>query len=188
MILGLFPTPQINFERDLTDDIVKQNETVKKLLQIKHDLRLNLCLNTFNDQCYKINEIFSCAHMKNEKKNRLLIRKPPLGKNTFIRNVSSCVINRYNGYDIVKIAQKDCIISCFIPLYIVYDPIEDPNKIIKCYFTDNIHFAFRLKYSRRKRLGDSDMRIDKIHPYECQSCSKFNATKKGNDGHVATCS
>ena len=116
-----------------------------------------------------------------------MIRKPPLGKNTFIRNVSSCVINRYNGYDIVKIAQKDCIISCFSPLDIVYDPIEDPNKIIKCYFTDNIHFAFRLKCSRRKRLGDSDMRIDKIHQYECQSCNKFSATKKGNDGHVATC-
>ena len=117
-----------------------------------------------------------------EKRNkfRYLVRKPPSPKNTVLRYVSSCVINRFNGYDILKISKKDCVKPTFSPLYIVYDPVGDATKNIECYFN-----AFCLKYSRGNRSRDNKQRIDKVHPYEFFSCNKFNATKKGHDSRVA---
>ena len=151
-ILGLLQKLEMSFEGDLTNDIIETNETAQKLLQIKDDLTLNLNLDTFNNQCYKINEIlteknFFLRLCEKRKKIQYLICKPPSGKNTVIRAVSSCVIDRYNGYDIVKMEQRDCIRHVFKPINIVYDPVDNPSKIIECYFTDNI----RLKYSRGKR-------------------------------------
>ena len=69
-----------------------------------------------------------------EKRNKLryLIHKPLSQKNTVLRDVFSCALNRFNGYDILKISQKDCINSTFSPLGIVYNPAGDPTKNIEC--------------------------------------------------------
>ena len=43
-----------------------------------------------------------------EKRNkfRYLIKKPPTGKNSVIRDLSSFLIERYNGYQVLKIEKK----------------------------------------------------------------------------------
>ena len=58
VILGLFKKFAVKFVGELIDDKMKQVATAKELLQIKDELRQNFCINTFSEQCYKINEIF----------------------------------------------------------------------------------------------------------------------------------
>ena len=124
--------------------------------KIKENLRLNLCLNTFQDQCYSVNEILMKENLflriyEKRKKLRYLILKPPTGENTVIRDLSSCVIEGYDGYEVVKIEQSDSTRKDFRLLDIVYEPVDDLNKIIECYFTEKIHIAYHLKYSREKK-------------------------------------
>ena len=137
MILGLFRKLEVKFEGELTDIKIKQISAAKKLFQIKDYLMLNFCINSFNEQCYKINEILMEKQLflgiyKKRNKFRYLIRKPASQINTVLRNVFSCAINRFNGYDILKISQKDCIKSTFSPLDIVYNPGDDTTKNIEC--------------------------------------------------------
>ena len=82
------------------------------------------------------------------KKSRYLIRKLPTGKNTVIRNLSSCVIQRYNGYQVVQIEENDCQKIMFELIDIAYNPVESPEQNIECYVTPKIYVAYRLKYSK----------------------------------------
>ena len=98
-----------------------------------------------------------------EKRNKFsyLIKKPPTGKNSVIRDLSSCLIERYNGYQVVKIEKRDCQKSLFEPIDIVYDPVEGPDQNIKCYYTSKIYFAYCLKYSKGAKG------IDTLLAFEC---------------------
>ena len=76
-------------------------------------------------------KIYFLHQYEKQKEFRYLIRKPPTGKNTAMHNLSSCVIEHYDGYEVAKIEQKDSIRKYFMPLDIVYEPVDDTNKIIK---------------------------------------------------------
>ena len=119
--------------------------------------------------------------MKNGKKIRYLTRKPPTEKNSMIGDISSCVIQRYNVYQVVKIEHKNCLQQDFRPIDIVYDPVETPDKIIECYFTEEIHVAYRLKYSKGVKG------IETLHAFECYSCHKFHTTKSNFEKHLVNC-
>ena len=107
------------------------------------------------------------------KKFCYLMQKPPAGKNSIIRELSSCVINRYDGYHIVKIRKKNSIRLYFKPVGIVYEPTESSDKDIECYFTEKIQIAYRLRYSHGKK-------INMLHAWEYCSCHNFFSTKKAN--------
>ena len=58
--------------------------------------------------------------------------------------------------------------------------LMNPNKIIECYFTENIHVAYRLKYSRGEKT-------ETLQAYECYSCHKFHSRKKAFEKHLVNC-
>ena len=74
-----------------------------------------------------------------------LINKQPQGKIKIICNLSSCAIQKYNGYVVVKVEKKNQEKQMFEPTDIVYDPAQDFDDIIDCYFT----FHYQLKFSTR---------------------------------------
>ena len=115
------------------------------------------------------------------KQFRYLIRKPPTGKNSVIRDLSSCIMQRYNRYQVIKTEQKECLQQDFRPIDIEYHPVETPDKIVECYFTEKIHVAYRLKYSRGVKG------IETLHAFECYSCHKFHSTKSNFEKHLVNC-
>ena len=132
-------------------------------------------MSTFENQCYDINEILiekkNLRVYERRKKLHYLIRKPPTRKNTILKDLSSCVIQRYNGYEVVKTEKKDCRKQAFEPIDIVYDPVEGPKHNIECFHMPKIHIAYRLKYSKRSKG------IETLHAFQCYSCHKFHSTK-----------
>ena len=106
------------------------------------------------------------------KKFCYLTKKPLKGKNTVIRDLSSCIIQSYHGYQVVKIEKRDCQKQMYKPIDIVYDPAESPDQIVGCYFTSRIHVAYRFKYSKGPKG------IETLHDFECYSYHKFHSTKK----------
>ena len=115
-------------------------------------------------------------------KFRYLIHKLPTGKNQVVRNLSSCVIQKCNGYQVVKIEKKHDIKRKFEPIDIVYDPVQNPTDIIEYYFTQNINIAYRCEYSKEAQG------IDILPPFECYFRHEFYSAIKAFEKHINNCS
>lgn len=72
-----------------------------------------------------------------------MIKKKIEGKNKVSRNLSVSVIENFNGCEIIKyeLVRKEKI--DFVPIEIVYEPIYDDHVPVLCYFTDQVHLAYR---------------------------------------------
>ena len=115
-------------------------------------------------------------------KFRYLIHKPPTGKSQIVRNLSSSVIQKYNGYQVVKIETKYDIKQLFEPIDIVYSPVQNFTDTIDCYFTQKIHVTYGCEYSKGKKG------IEILHAFECYFCNKFHSTRKVLEKHMTVCS
>ena len=58
------------------------------------------------------------------------------------------MIKKFNGYDILKAEINGEEKKQHIPIDIVYIAVNWSNEMINCYFTVNLHFAYRSYYSR----------------------------------------
>ena len=84
-------------------------------------------------------------------KFRFLIKKGISGKNKVIRrDLSSCIIRKFNGYKITSIKFKKEQKKFFLPLYVVYEPTSK-NKNILCYCAEDLSFTNRSYYSRKRK-------------------------------------
>ena len=89
-------------------------------------------------------------------------RKKPQGKNKIIHNLSLCIIQKYNGYTVIKVEKKKKTRKRIEPIDIVYDPVKNFDNIVNCYFAFHLHPAYSLQYLRGKK--------------ELKFCTRFNAT------------
>ena len=77
----------------------------KKLLSEKENLRLDDCHESLFNKCHMVNELieekglFSSVYERRDK-FRFLIKKDVTGKNKMLRDLSSCIIRKFNGFEI----------------------------------------------------------------------------------------
>ena len=74
---------------------------------------------------------------------RFLIQKKVQGKNKLTRNLSSSVVEKFNGYEMIRrqLARKENIELTAIN--IVYEPSYDEKISVLCFFTDKIYIAYK---------------------------------------------
>ena len=115
---------------------------------------------------------------------RYIIKKGVRGKNNIIRDLSSCVIQKFNGYEILKHQLKDQEKQFHEPVDIIYKPVDDNSSIV-CFFTDNLYLACRSYCS--KKVKDS---YKTHHPAtrQCYYCDKHVALKTTFLDHIKVCS
>ena len=80
---------------------------LNKLKLLKPELRLNLCLATFESQSHAINDLLMEKNLflrvyELRKKIRYLIKKLPKSKNSVKRDLLACVEERFNGFHIIR--------------------------------------------------------------------------------------
>ena len=104
------------------------------------------------------------------------------GKNNIICDLSSCVIQRFNGYEILKHQLKDQEEQFQEPVDIIYEPVNDNSSIV-CFFTDNLHYRSYCS----KKVKDS---YKTHHPAtrQCYYCDKYFALKTTFLDHIKVCS
>ena len=78
-----------------------------KLQLLKPELRLNLCLGTFESQCHIINDLLMEKNLflrvyELSKKFGYLIKKLPKSKNSVKRELSAYVEECFNGFHIIR--------------------------------------------------------------------------------------
>ena len=170
----------------VSDDNFKKNdlEIFEKIYHLQDFLKLDLKVSTFEDQCYTINHILNKFNLflrvYEEKEKFRYITNTEKDKRKIIREISSCVKEKFNGFIIVRVDFDNEIQRNFSPIDIVYKPIKNQNEIINCYFTDKIYLAFRTTYSEGEKIRHSNA-------FRCYYCTKFFSRRERFEKHLTCC-
>ena len=145
-----------------------------KLISEKNSLQVDDSFNSFFEKCHLVNDLLETKGLllrvyERRDKFRYLIKKGVSGKNNVVRDFPSCLIQKFNRYEIsrhqLKRQQK-----CFLELIdIVYKPVKDDGAIA-CFFTSTLHLAFRYYFSRKLK---NNQFISNLTTRKCYYCSHF---------------
>ena len=86
------------------------------------------------------------------------------------RELSSCVIQKFNGYELLRNNLNSSEKKDFIPIDIIYEPTLDENKKIECFFAPDILLAY-VSYIEKTRNNEKYMesRITR----QCHYCNNI---------------
>ena len=125
------------------------------LFDIKDKIKLDRTLFGYDARCFILCKVlakhnFFIKFFERRHKVRFLIKKKVIGKNEVTRNLSSSVLEKFNGYETIK--QKFIYKEKFdfTPFDIVYEPTRDQNIPIPCFFTSQIYLACRRYFGHFK--------------------------------------
>ena len=157
------------------------------LFEIKSLLRLDLDVLNFENQCFKINTILSKYNMflrvfELKDKFRYLIKQNNEQKK-IVNEVSACLIERFNGFAIVRLEFDNEIRKDFTPVDIIYKPVKKENTILNCFFTEKLYLAYRATYNETKVWKT----LRNSNAFQCYFRSKFYIRKSKLDYHMRNC-
>ena len=170
----------------VSDDHFRDSDlsVIKEIYNLKDFLKLDLKISTFEDQCYTINHILNKHNLflrvYEQKEKFRYITNTEKDKKKIIREISSCVKEKFNGFIIVRVDFDNEIQKDFSPIDIVYEPVKNQNEIVNCYFTDKIHLAFRTTYSEGKKVKHTNA-------FRCYYCTKFFSRRERFEKHLSFC-
>ena len=169
------------------EDLLK-NDTIEKIFSklTYEKIKFSLDLQEFNNVCYKINEIliefdfFLRVFEQKNKYRQLLIKKPE--KQNLVKQLASCLIQKYNGFQVIKSLFNKRQRLTFTPVDIIYSPTKNAQNLPLCFYTTNIANAYTALYSEGMKMRRS------FTIYECYYCNKFFRQKTKKENHVKVCS
>ena len=135
-----------NFEYEVLKNKIGA-DLYQKLEQKKQMCVLNLDRADFENMCFDINEIlvehnlFLRVYERKDKFRYLFCR---IGeKNETIKSISSCIRNKFNGFNVATPYLENKIKRDLRPTDIICEPVRNQNDVIKCYFSTDIKLAYR---------------------------------------------
>ena len=145
----------------------------------------------FVDQCQVINEVFSkygffLRFYERRNNCQYQLRRKLKEKNQMKQELSARIIQKFNGYEILRnhlnsIERKD-----FIPIDVVYEPTLNENKIIECFFAPKIHLGFRTTIEKSRKCGNV---LNHTHAKQCHYCNNyFIKSDEKMKKHLSICS
>ena len=150
-------------------------EIFEEIYLLKSMMKLNLDILHFENQCLKINQILNKNSIfELKEKFRCLIKQDSERKN--IRDLSSCIIEKFNGFNIVRIEFDRKLRQKMSPIDIIYKPVKKEDEIMECFFTSQINLAHRSTFSENQKIKHSTA-------YQCYFCSNYYGRKDKFDRH-----
>ena len=161
------------------------------LKAVEEEIKLDRTLFGYFDRCFKLNEVLAkhnyfLKFFERRDTYRFLIKKKVQGKNEVIRNLSSSVLEKFNGYEMIRNNLRSEERAELIPINVVYEPIYDETVPVPCYFTNEIHLAYR-SYVGTFNKGNEHI----IHRTVCQCCfcqKVFAKNEENMKNHMSICS
>ena len=155
----------------------------QKLLELKPLLILNIA--NFEQACHSTNDLptkngYFLRIYELKEKFRSVTHDRPQKKN-IIRKVSSCIKQKFNGFNIVAVEYDRQIRKDFRPIDIIYKPVKKQHETIQCFFSSQIHLAYRSSYNKGEK-------IEHGNACQCYFCSNYFVVKNRFDSHIRNCS
>ena len=113
-------------------------------------MNFSLDLQEFNRVAYQINNIllehnyFLRVYEQKNKYRQFLVKKPT--KQNQIKQLASCLIAKYNGFQVVKTDFSKKERKNFQPIDIINVPTKNPEVLPECYYTLYISKAYTSLY------------------------------------------
>ena len=168
-----------DFEKSIDKKLIEQLDQPEKFQFI-------VDLQKFNNICYEINSILSkhdyflkVFELKN--KFRHLSMKEPKKQN-IVRQLSSCLMEKYNGFQVISIEYARKQRKKFKPINIIYKPTKHIEIEPLCYFSDDISKAYTNLYSKPNQMKRANK------SYQCYYCNKFFIRSDKHQSHINNCS
>ena len=166
---------------------IDNDDLYSALLSTKETLELDLDIQNLDNQCFEVNNILN--------KHRLFITVYELkdkfwaltiinsNKNNILRQVSSCLTKKFNGFRIVSIEQEKKNWKTLRPVDIIYKPVKQSDELINCYFSSRLNFGFQGQYTERNNVN----KIKFCTSFQCYYCSNYYSRKGKYDRHIENC-
>ena len=86
------------------------------------------------------------------------------------RELSACIIQKFNGYELLKNHLNSIERRDFIPLDIVYEPTLDEKKNIECFFAPKLFLGYRSAIEKSRKCGRI---FNHTNAKQCHYCNNF---------------
>ena len=147
-------------------DVVFDNQ---KFIQPCLDINQILIKEGYFLRVYELKNKFRELRLKNSKEQKI------------VRQLSSCIQEKFDGFNIVCVEYSKKLRKTFKPINVVYKPVRKPEKKILCYAISDISKAYRSSCSQGDKLSHD-------FAYECYYCGNFFARADKHKRHVDNCS
>ena len=167
------------------------SETLKELIDSNlfiqlHQEKCNVSLDyqKFNSQCHEINMTlakygyFLRVFELKSKFRHLALKNPK--KQNIVRQLSSCINEKYNGLHVISIEYSKKLRTKFKPINIIYKPIKSPEKEVLCFSTNDIPKSYR------NSCGGTSDKVSHGFAFECY-CGKFFARADKQKRYIENC-
>ena len=181
----------------LTDkfDVADNDEQIKvdigaeifgEIYTLKNMLKLDLDILNLENRCLKINQILNKNNLflrvfELKQKFHCLIKQDPEKKN-IVRELSACIIEKFNGFNIVRIEFDRKLRQKMSPIDIIYKPVKKEDEIIECFFSSQMNLAYRATFSENQKL-----KLKHSTAFQCYFCSNYYSRKERFDRHIKNC-
>ena len=91
-------------------------------------------------------------------------------KNKMKRELSSCAIQKFNGYELLRNNLNSFEKKDSIPIDIIYEPTLDENKKIECFFAPDISLAY---VGYIEKIRNNEKYIESRITRQCHYCNNF---------------
>ena len=112
-----------------------------------------LTIGNVNSEMLNKNRLFLRVY-KLKDKFRYLIKQNP-EKKTALRELFSCIVQKFNGFSIVCVKFSKKLWQPFCPIDLIYKPVKKCDYIIDCFFNKNLNLVFKVSYSEGQRIKRS---------------------------------
>ena len=101
--------------------------------------------------------------------------------------LSSCIIQKFNRYDVLKTELKHYEKKNLLPLDTVYKPTQDKTKPIYCFFVLEIYLAFQSVYDKIQNDGKKSLLNAQQRNNAWIVITFFVQSEKGMQEHILYC-
>ena len=146
------------------------------LKEIEPDVMLDHTIFGFFERCSIMNEVLAkfgyfLRFYERRNKFRYQLRQKLKTKNEMRAELSTCVIQKFNGYDLLRANLKYSEKKDLLLIDIVYEPTFNTEKPIDCFFASEIHLAFNTCYE--KIVKGKKKKVKCNITKQCSYCNNF---------------
>ena len=152
-------------------------EKFLKLNEIKKEIMLDYTKFGFIDRCVKLNHLLATEFgyflrfFERRNKFRYQLRQKLKTKNEMKAEMSSCALQKFNGYNFLRNEMAHFEKKNLLPLDIVYEPTQDKTAPIYCFFAPQIHLEFQSFYDKFEKGKKISRNCSSAK--QCPYCNNF---------------
>ena len=101
-------------------------------------------------------------------------------KKAVLRDLSSCIVEKFNGFNIACVEFSKKLRQPFRPIDIIYKLVKRSDEIINCFFSEKLQIAFRASFNEGTK-------IKHCSAWRSCFCSNYYSRKDKFDRNFKNC-